>query len=306
MRSSLFLVDFDVDNVWKYDINNGDRFGTGWETVSYDDSTWPSGASGLGLDAAANGVPIRTTLPYAANSVPTYFRRHFFLPSATNGVVLTLRDVVEDGAVYYINGQEAFRHNVSAGALTFATRTTVAQADPTPIQGPFDIPATNLVSGDNVIAVVVIQSGATSSDVELAVELQATIDAFGITCPGITSEPNNVSIVQCVSNSATFSISATGSVSGYQWFRNGTAIPGANGPTYTLNPAGIGDNGAQFRAIVTNANCGATSTVATLTVMPDTTPPSVLYAVGYASPTNSSLTNITIVFSEPIDTNDPA
>ena len=44
----------------------------------------------------------------------------------TSGVQLTLRDVVEDGAVFYINGQEVLRHNVGPGALSVASRAAAA------------------------------------------------------------------------------------------------------------------------------------------------------------------------------------
>lgn len=40
------------------------------------------------------------------------------------------------------------------------------------------LPTTNLMPGDNVIAVVVLQSGATSADMEFAAELTATIEEF--------------------------------------------------------------------------------------------------------------------------------
>ena len=182
------LIEFDTNNIWRYDINNGDRLGTGWETVGYDDSTWYFGPAGLGLDTSINGVPIRTTLPYMQDSAPSYFRKHFYLPQ-TNGVILSLRDVVDDGAVYFINGREVFRHNVSPGVLTFATRATMAQQDPTPIQGPFILPATNLVAGDNVMAVLVVQAGSASSDLEFAAELTAIIPEAPNTPPTVEVPP---------------------------------------------------------------------------------------------------------------------
>ena len=41
---------------------------TGWETVAYDDSAWPEGPAGLGLDVSVNGVPILTPVGYSARS----------------------------------------------------------------------------------------------------------------------------------------------------------------------------------------------------------------------------------------------
>lgn len=62
-----------------------------------------------------------------------------------------------------------------------------------------------------------------------------------------------------------------------QWFRNGSAIPGATNDAYTIPVAGLTNNGAIFRAGLTNTHNGttysATSGNAMLTVTVDTDPP---------------------------------
>jgi hypothetical protein len=294
LRQTIQLIGFDTNNEWKWDLNNGDRFGTGWETVGFDDSTWPSGPAGLGLDASANGVPILTPLPYLADSAPTYFRRHFFLPTGTNGVTLTLRHVIEDGAVYYINGQEAGRFRVGAGTLTFATRSSAAAPDPTPIEGPFSLPTTNLLPGDNVIAVVVIQSGATSSDIELAVELSATIPGFSVGAPTISAHPQNQTVNE--GQIATLTVAADGAQPiTYQWRKGGTDIPGETGASLTFNPALPGDSGS-YDVVVSNGEGSVTSNPATLTVVADTTGPTFISAVG-----QTNLNEIVLRFSEAVN-----
>jgi glucose/arabinose dehydrogenase len=83
--------------------------------------------------------------------------------------------------------------------------------------------------------------------------------------PAIASQPASLTVP--VGASATFSVSASGSTPlSYQWQRNGTNISGATGTSYTLAGAQSSDNGAQFRAVVTNAFGTATSNAATLTV----------------------------------------
>ena len=65
----------------------------------------------------------------------------------------------------------------------------------------------------------------------------------------------------------TFSVTATGTPTPtYQWQRNGTDIPGATGPTFTLTNPQLSDNGATFRVVVTNEVGTDTSSAATLTV----------------------------------------
>jgi hypothetical protein len=294
LRQAIQLIGFDTGNEWKYDINSGDRFGTGWEMIGYDDSTWPSGLAGLGFDSSVNAVPIRTQLPYQANSVPVYFRRHFSLPG-TNGVVLTLRDVVDDGAVYFINGQEVFRHNVASGPLTFATRSTTGAPDPTPIMGPYTLPATNLLPGDNVMAVAVFQSGAASGDVEMAVELSAEIGPICFCAIRILEQPRSQNPIEGGSFSLTVVVEGAVPLF-YQWRKNGTNILGATNATLYFPSAALSDAGS-YDVVASNSFSSVTSLVANI-VMGDEPlpPPFFLSAVG-----STNLTNITLTFSEVLD-----
>ena len=67
--------------------------------------------------------------------------------------------------------------------------------------------------------------------------------------------------------SATFTVGATGTAPlSYQWQRNQVNIAGATATSYTLSSAQLSDNGARFRAIVSNGFGSATSNEAVLTV----------------------------------------
>jgi len=81
----------------------------------------------------------------------------------------------------------------------------------------------------------------------------------------IISNPADVSIN--VGQDATFTVTVT-SASSYtvQWFRDGVAIPGATGLSYTLTNAQLADTGATFNAVATNAAGAVASLDATLTV----------------------------------------
>jgi hypothetical protein len=68
---------------------------------------------------------------------------------------------------------------------------------------------------------------------------------------------------------ATFTVNAAGTGPlQYQWSKNGAAIPGASGASYTTPAATPADNGANFAVIVTNAMSAATSNPASLAVGP--------------------------------------
>jgi hypothetical protein len=58
----------------------------------------------------------------------------------------------------------------------------------------------------------------------------------------------------------------------YQWQRDGVDIPGAVGQTYTAGPLGLADDGATYRAIVSNEVGSAFSRTATVRVVPVGTP----------------------------------
>ncbi len=93
--------------------------------------------------------------------------------------------------------------------------------------------------------------------------------------PTITLNPQNQRLAK--GESATFTCEADGlPAPAYQWRRNGTDIPGATRATYTLKPALVGDNGAQFRCVATNLAGTVTSLAATLTVIDGVRPQPVI------------------------------
>jgi hypothetical protein len=293
LRRTLELIGFDVNNEWRWSTETN-LFGTGWETVGYDDSdgtgVWFAGPAALGVntDANANAVPIRTPTAYAANSAPQFFRRHFFLPAGVSGTTLSIRHLFEDGAVVFINGQEAGRYNVGEGALSVTTRATVNFAENSPLPAPTPLPTTNVVAGDNVIAVVVFQNGGTSSDSIMALELTANIGEFANGPAEIVTQPQSQSVSEGANVS--FSVVADGELPlYYQWRRNGSSIMNATNASYSILgvlPSQAGD----YDVIVTNNVSSTNSAVATLTVTADTISPVFVSAVGSTNLTNIILT----------------
>jgi poly(3-hydroxybutyrate) depolymerase len=90
--------------------------------------------------------------------------------------------------------------------------------------------------------------------------------------PKIVSQP--VNNIQLSGQPASFKVVATGNPPlAYQWQRNGVDIPGATANWYTAPVTTMADNGATFRAIVSNDSGSTASTGATLTVKPASTDP---------------------------------
>ena len=88
---------------------------------------------------------------------------------------------------------------------------------------------------------------------------------FGATAPSITSHPASRTVAPGAS--VTFSVSASGPAPlRYQWQRNEVNIAGATTPNHTIASVSTADNGARFRAIVSNDFGSVTSNTAVLTV----------------------------------------
>jgi hypothetical protein len=128
-------------------------------------------------------------------------------------------------------------------------------------------PATGVISGTPTSAAgcnvsISANNSLGSSD---AVTLNITIYSAANAVPAITTQP--VSTMVTAGEPAMFDVVATGaSPLSYQWQRNGTAIPGATGPSYTTPPTALSDNGASYAVVVTNAYGAKTSTSVTLSV----------------------------------------
>jgi hypothetical protein len=83
----------------------------------------------------------------------------------------------------------------------------------------------------------------------------------------ITAQPQSQTVTAPAT--AVFSVTAAGAADlSYQWYKNGTAINGANLLSYTTPPTTIGTNGAIFTVTVKSASGSATSNPAVLTVVP--------------------------------------
>jgi len=101
--------------------------------------------------------------------------------------------------------------------------------------------------------------------------------SYGATAPAITSHP--VSRTVAPGATVTFSVEASGPAPiRYQWQRNRTNIAGATGQSYTIAAVAQTDNGAQFRAVVSNDNGSATTNEALLTVSANRAPTAVITA----------------------------
>ena len=168
-------------NRWRYE-QSGANLGTAWKETDYDDSLWLSGP-GL-LAAPRNGgslpEPIGTLLTVSNTKTTFYFRTTFTFPTNAGIIVAQLHHIIDDGAVFHVNGRELFRYNLPEG-VPILNNTLAAQnvLDAT-YAGPINISPTNFVAGTNVLAVEVHQAASSSADITFGVLLEG----IGIDPPG--------------------------------------------------------------------------------------------------------------------------
>jgi len=190
----LYLLSFD-NTAWKYN-HEGTDLGVDWRVdPGYDDSTWSNGVSVFDAKTAprttVGGMTVRTQLPlhygpYTSDDVPVYyFRTHFTFASTPDKVVsLGLRTFVDDFDDAWMNGYGAPVHTNLNNPLTdldsygYSGGTAVGDAAILPTTGAYSINPTNLVTGDNLIAVKLFQQALGSSDITFSYELTAVVTGF--------------------------------------------------------------------------------------------------------------------------------
>jgi len=148
-----------------------------WQNADYDDNSWSTGNAALGYGDGDESTEISFGSDPNNKYTSAYFRRHFTVDYSPEEVIkLTLRLQRDDGAVVYINGQEALRNNMPDGdisASTFAVNAIGGAAES--IYYEFALQPGLLQAGDNVIAVEVHQADASSSDVSFDMDLTAVV-----------------------------------------------------------------------------------------------------------------------------------
>jgi hypothetical protein len=100
--------------------------------------------------------------------------------------------------------------------------------------------------------------------VESAYSNEISYNVPNTLAPTILSQPTNVTAV--AGATATFTVTASGPALAYQWFKAGTALPGATSALLSLPSISDADAGI-YSVIITNLSGAVTSSAATLTVI---------------------------------------
>lgn len=160
---------------WKYDDSNTD-LGTAWTELDFDDSGWQSGPALFGFESSELPEPGLQT-PFARDTqgglVTYYLRKEFDFSLSAEGSTITIDHILDDGAVFYINGVEIGRTGMAAGAVTHTTAASEGVSNAVLSSEALRADGSRaLLPGRNVLAVSVHNETPGSSDVVFGASLR--------------------------------------------------------------------------------------------------------------------------------------
>jgi hypothetical protein len=172
---------------------------------------------------------------------PTLFRRRFSVATNLTSATLRLRYMIDDGAVFYLNGQEIHRFNMPAGPVNYGTRASTRVLEPACNTNVPPITVT-LFPGTNWFAVAIYQAaldddGATVDGADTMFGLEVDGDYF-LTSPAPAPPPppprlfiarSGANVVLTWSSAPGYVLQSSPALVGNSWKTNGTwtTVPGA-------------------------------------------------------------------------------
>jgi len=225
-----------------------------WKDPNYNDSgsPWGNGASIFWQGFDESSVPgTVNTFINQSDAYISYFRTHFNQNVSPGGLTLELSHIVDDGAVFYLNGTEILRFNMPDGPIAYDTPANVTVGNPARVT--VNIPGSLVVTGDNVLAVSLHQAASIDVDGTFGAELNARAQSFVVGPVLIARNPLDVTVTE--GQTASFDVDSVGAFR-FRWQSNGVAIANATNSSYTTPTATLAMNNTTYRVGVSNATTG--------------------------------------------------
>ena len=173
-------------STWKF-LTNGSDQETAWQNSGFDDSSWSSGAAQFGF-GNSNAQTVVSFGPNANNKfITTYFRKTFVATNVNCIANMTLKLVVDDGALVYLNGSPLQNLNLNFGAAynTLAASMTNNLRD---TWQSFSVDPKILAEGTNTIAAEVHLASVTATNMAFDLQLIATEAPFITSVAWLTNQ----------------------------------------------------------------------------------------------------------------------
>jgi hypothetical protein len=170
-------------------VPTDNTLGTTWRAPGFNDTSWLTGTFAVGfMNTGANpnlqsdlGVDLRALTTISGTSRNAFIRAHFNVTNPTAVTQLMLKMNYDDGFYAWINGSVVASSPgaPSEGALSF--NSPAGQNHGPGAFDPFNISSkiSSLVAGDNVLAIQVMNTNATSSDLFAWPQLVISVDTGG-------------------------------------------------------------------------------------------------------------------------------
>ncbi|MEZ5329884.1 MAG: lamin tail domain-containing protein [Verrucomicrobiales bacterium] len=172
----------ELGSEWKY-FDETQDLGTAWSQPDYDDSGWKTGVGMFGYETRtlpAPGIQTDLTRDSAGGLTTYYFRKEIQFTKNPVGSRITIGNVLDDGAVYYMNGQELGRVRIADGAVNWQTEATKVPEEGVLEEGVLSVDGSAfLVPGRNVFAVEVHNESAASSDLVFGATVSISASSAG-------------------------------------------------------------------------------------------------------------------------------
>ena len=153
------------DSTWRYNLDAGvGGLPTNWAQSNHavDNVSWAEGAGLLGVEDTNIGEPINTAITLTSQ-ITYYFETEFTYNGAESISEMVINHYIDDGAIFYLNGQEIGRFNMDAGGFTAATVANLGVGNAS-LQ-TLTISSPNVLLGSNRLSVEVHQVTSGSSDI---------------------------------------------------------------------------------------------------------------------------------------------
>ncbi|MDB6035362.1 MAG: putative acid phosphatase, partial [Verrucomicrobiales bacterium] len=285
------LVEF--ASTWNFLASGADP-GPSWKQPNFDDSSWERGRGLFAANFNGYPEPINTSLPLTNSSgvrvITRYFRIHFDYSLPTTNINISFSNLLDGGAVYYLNGSEVNRANMNYGSVSNSTFSYgssshggVFETVPWPF---FPRP------GDNVLAVEVHQTDFPFAP-SVAFDGSFTVSAKIPVPLQVLTEPSDIETNEFESIQLKFGLFGSGPFQS-QWFKDTLLLPGATNLSLVLTNVHGLDSGA-YHCVAWSPLNSVTSLTAQVTILQDTMPPALLSAVAYGA------SSVLLSFSEALD-----
>lgn len=153
---------------WEYTAPEEGLTDEGWRTGGDVGAAWSQGAALLYHESS--DLPATKSTELELGPLAYYFRTTFELGEVPEAAELAITHIVDDGAVFYLNGQPIAAFNLPLTGVEPDTTASPGVSNGT-LVGPISVPTEHLVAGTNWFAVEVHQSSPNSSDMAFGARL---------------------------------------------------------------------------------------------------------------------------------------